>query len=81
MGLCSKVVSAVGFSGKLFFLESVCFHLDMFDVTKFRLVLAVCNVHVVLFIKKNPCNSYFEIMVKIMPCFFLSEVIKKVVEY
>ena len=47
MGLCSKVVSAFGFSGKHIFLESVFFHLEMFDVTTFRLVLVVCHVHVV----------------------------------
>ena len=30
-----------------FFLESVSFYLEMFDVNNFRLVLVVCNVHVV----------------------------------
>ena len=55
VGPCSKVVSAVGFGAKPFFLESVCFHLDMFDKTKFRLVLVVCNVHLVIVIKQNIC--------------------------
>ena len=50
-GLCSKVVSAVGFSEKTIFLESVSFHHEMFDVTSFRLVLGVYIVHVVIFIK------------------------------
>ena len=41
--LSSKVVSAVGVSEKIFFFK-YCFHLDMFEVTKFRIVLDVCNV-------------------------------------
>ena len=51
--ICSKVVSAVRFWEKnLFFLESVSFHYEMFDVTNLRLVLGVCTVQVVIFIKK-----------------------------
>ena len=58
MGLCSKVVSAVGFSEKPIFLESVSFHHEMFDVTSFRLVLGVYIVHVVIFIKKYLLNLF-----------------------
>ena len=36
---------------KTFFLESVSFHHEMFDVTSFRLVLVVYIVEVVIFIK------------------------------
>ena len=46
---CTKVVSAVGLSGNPFCLESVSFHLEMFDVTNSRLVLVNCNVNVVIF--------------------------------
>ena len=54
VGLCSKVVSEVGFSDKPFFSfsEHVSFHHEMFDVTSFRLVLGVYIVHIVIFIKK-----------------------------
>ena len=58
VGFCSEVISAVGFSGKPIFLESVSFYLEMFDVTIIRLVLVVCNVHVVIFIKKYPVNLF-----------------------
>ena len=51
VGLCSKVVGAVGFSGKPICLKSVLFHHEMFDVTNFRLDLVVCIVYVVIFIK------------------------------
>ena len=52
VGFGTKVESAVGFSGKPFFLESVSFHLESFDLTNFRLVLVICNVHAMIFIKK-----------------------------
>ena len=52
MGLCINVVSAVGHSENLFF-ASVSFHLEMFDVTNFKLVLVIFNVHVVIVIKNN----------------------------
>ena len=44
-----KMVSVVGLSGKPFFLESVSFPLERFDVTNFLLALVVCNVHVVIY--------------------------------
>ena len=52
VGLCSKVESAVGFSGKHFFKCVVSFHLEMFDVTNFRQVLVVYDIHLVIFIQK-----------------------------
>ena len=45
-------VSAVGFSGKSIIVSSVSFHHEMFCVTNFGLVLGVCIVHFVIFIKK-----------------------------
>ena len=75
VGLCTKVVSAVGFSGNPFCLESVSFHLEMIDVTNSRLVLVNWNVNVVILIltkiisgmdhfytffsPKDPCNDNF----------------------
>ena len=58
VGLCSKVVNAVLFSEKPFFLESVSFHHEMFDATNFRLVLGVVIVHVVIFINKYLVKLY-----------------------
>ena len=58
VGLYSKVVRAVGFSGKPIFLERVSFHHEMFDVTNFRLVLGVCIVNVVIFIKRKNVNLF-----------------------
>ena len=43
VGLCSKVVSAVGFSRKPNAAESVLFHHEMLYVTNFRLALG--DVH------------------------------------
>ena len=51
-GTLIKNVHAVGFSEKPDFLERVCFHRAMLCVTNFRIVLGVCIVHVVIFIKK-----------------------------
>ena len=45
-------LSAVGFSGKPDFLERVCFHYAMLRVTNFGIVLGLCIVHMVTFIKK-----------------------------
>ena len=42
----------------LFFLESVSFHHEVFDVSSFRLVLGVYIVHVVIFIKKYLVNMF-----------------------
>ena len=39
--ICIQVLSAARFSVKPVFLESVSFHLEMLDVTNFRLVLVV----------------------------------------
>ena len=48
-----KSVSAVGFTEKPSFLESVSFHGEMFCVTNFWLVLVICIVIAMIFIKKN----------------------------
>ena len=48
-----KSVSAVGFSGKADFLESVCFYSQMLGATSFGLVLGDCVVIAMIFIKKN----------------------------
>ena len=39
------------FPKNFFFLESVSFNHEMFNVTNFRLVLGVCIVYVMIFIK------------------------------
>jgi len=80
-----KSVSAVGFSEKPSFWESVSFHREMFSLTNFLLVLRICIVNAMIFIKKNidklvqdqflqpvkdhPCDK-FGYVGKIMPCFF-----------
>ena len=51
-GTLIKNVHAVGFSGKPDFLERVCFHRAMLFVTNFRIVLGVCIVNAMIFIKK-----------------------------
>ena len=82
-----KSVSAVGFTEKPSFLESVSFHGEMFCVTNFLLVLVICIVIAMIFIKKNidklvqdqflqPVKDHpydkFGYVGKIMPCFFSS---------
>ena len=82
-----KSVSAVGFTEKPSFLESVSFHGEMFCVTNFWLVLVICIVITMIFIKKNidklvqdqflqPVKDHpydkFGYVEKIMPCFFSS---------
>ena len=52
-GTLLKSVSAVGFSEKTSFWESVSFHREMFHVTNFELVLRICIVNAMIFIKKN----------------------------
>ena len=55
IGLCGtllKSVSAVGFSGKAAFLESVYFHSQMIGATSFGLVLGDHNVIVLIFFNK-----------------------------
>ena len=81
-----KSVSAVGFSEKPSFWESVSFCREMFCVTNFLLVLRICIVNAMIFIKKNidklvkdqflqPVKDHpydkFGYVVKIMPCNFL----------
>ena len=50
-GTLLKSVSAVGFSGKTFFLESVSFHRKIFGVTNLGLVLSICIVNAMVFKK------------------------------
>ena len=80
-----KSVSAVGFTEKPSFLESVSFRREMFCVTNLLLVLRICIVNAMIFIKKNidklvqdqflqpvkdhPCDK-FGYVEKIMPCLF-----------
>ena len=52
-GTLLKSVSAVGFSEKPSFWESVSFHREMLDVTNFGLALCICIVNAIIFIKKN----------------------------
>ena len=52
-GTLLKIVSAVGFSEKPSFRESVSFHREIFGVTNFLIVLRICIVNAVIFIKKN----------------------------
>ena len=52
-GTLVKSVSAVGFSEKPSFWESVSFHREMFCLTNFFLVLCICIVNAMIFIKKN----------------------------
>ena len=52
-GTLVKSVIAVGFSEKPSFLESVSFCREMFCVANFLLVLRICIVNAVIFIKKN----------------------------
>ena len=81
-----KSVSKIRFSEKTIFWESVSFHREMFCVTIFGLVLRICIVNAMIFIKKNidklvqdqflqPVKDHpydkFGYVEKIMPCFFL----------
>ena len=91
-GTLLKSVSAVGFLEKPSFWESVAFCREMFCVTNFLLVLRICIVNVMIFIKKNidklvqdqflqpvkvhPCDKFGHVD-KIMSCFFSSKAIKK----
>ena len=52
-GTLLKSVSAVGLLEKTIFWESVSFHREMFCVTNFGLVLRICTVNAMIFIKKN----------------------------
>ena len=88
-----KSVSAVGFSEKPSFWECVFFRHEMFCVTNFLLVLLICIVNAMIFIKKNidklvqdqflqpfkvhPCDKFGHVD-KIMPCFFLQKRLKNV---
>ena len=84
VGLCSKVVSAVGFFEN-HFLKYLFSPWNIY-LTNFRLVLVICNVHVVFFspqkyrvflfrisffwIPKDSCNDNSENVGKITPCLF-----------
>ena len=52
-GTLLKSVSAVGFSEKTFFWESVSFTRKLFCVTNFGLVLCICIINAMIFIKKK----------------------------
>ena len=52
-GILLKSVSAVGFLEKSSFWEGVSFCREMFCVTNFLLVLRICIVNAMIFIKKN----------------------------
>ena len=83
-GTLLKSVSAVGFSEKPSFWESVSFCREMFCVTNFLLVLRICIVNAMIFSKKidilvqdqflqpidvHHCDK-FGYVGKIMPCVF-----------
>ena len=53
-----KSVSAVGFSEKPSFWESVSFHREMFCLTNFLLVLRIYIVNAMIFIKKTLINLF-----------------------
>ena len=57
-GTLLKSVSAVGFSEKSSFLESVSFHREMFCPTNFLLIPRICIVNVMIFIKKILINLF-----------------------
>ena len=65
-GTLLKSLSAVGFSEKLSFWESVSYHQEMFGVTTFGLVLCICIVNAIIFIKKTLVNlfriSFYELL-------------------
>ena len=91
-GTLLKSVSAVGFSEKKSFWESVSFRCEMFCGTNFLLVLRICIVTAMIFIKKNidkivqdqflqpvevhPCDKFGHVD-KIMPIVFSSNLIRK----
>ena len=92
VGLCSKVSVQLDFWKKQFFWESVSFHREMSCVTNFLLVLRICIVNAMIFIKKNfdklvqdqflqPVKDHpydkFGYVGKIMPCFFSSNTQKQ----
>ena len=56
LGTLIKNVCAVGFSGKPDFFLKGMFFFAMLFVTNFEIVLGVCIVHVVVFIKKISLN-------------------------
>ena len=57
-GTLLKSFSAVGFLEKPSFWESVSFHREMFCVTNFLLVLCICIVNAMIFIKKTLINLF-----------------------
>ena len=57
-GTLLKSVSAVGFSEKPSSRESVSFHFEMFCATNFGLVLSICIVNAMIFIKKTLINLF-----------------------
>ena len=57
-GTLLKSVSAVGFSEKPSFWEGVSFCREMFCVTNFLLVLRICIVNAMIFIKKILINLF-----------------------
>ena len=83
-GTLLKSVSAIGFLEKPSFWESVSFHREMFCLNNFLLVLCICIVNAMIFIKKkndtliqdqflqpvkdHPCDKFGHVE-KIMPFF------------
>ena len=92
-GTLQKSVSAVGFLENPSFCGSVSFCRELFCVTNFLLVLRICIVNAMIFIKKNidklvqdqflqpvkvhPCDKFGHVD-KIMPCFFFQNRLKMV---
>ena len=60
-GTLLKIVSAVGFSEKPSFRESVSFHREIFGATNFLIVLCICIVNAIIFIKKKTLVNLFRI--------------------
>ena len=58
VGLCSKVLVQLDLWKNQVFLESVSFHGEMFCVTNFLLVLVICIVIAMIFIKKTLINLF-----------------------
>ena len=74
-GTLLKSVSAVGFSEKPSFWESVSSHWEMFGVTIFELVLPICIIKAMIFIK-NKLVNLFTIIFSIKKIIFPSSLIK-----
>ena len=58
VGLCLKVSVQLDLRKKTSFLESVSFHVEMFCLTSFLLVLVICIVIAMIFMKKTLINLF-----------------------